>query len=69
MTTMTRGTIKWFNTRNGLGLIVDGDGRQVRVHFSVIKDGAFKTIQAGDQVDFEAKEGRRGFEATLVVKV
>jgi CspA family cold shock protein len=66
---MARGTVKWFNTRNGLGLIVDAEGNQVRVHFSVVKDGAFKTIQAGDEVEFEAKEGRRGFEATSVTKV
>jgi CspA family cold shock protein len=66
---MARGTVKWFNTRNGLGLIVDAEGRQIRVHFSVVKDGAFKTIQAGDEVEFEAREGRRGFEATSVTKV
>jgi CspA family cold shock protein len=66
---MARGTVKWFNTKNGLGLIVDAEGRQVRVHFSVIKDGAFKSIRAGDEVEFEAREGRRGFEATSVVKL
>lgn len=66
---MARGTVKWFNTRNGLGLIVDTEGRQVRIHFSALKNGDFKSIQAGDQVEFEVREGRRGFEATSVAKV
>jgi len=66
---MARGTVKWFNTKNGLGMIMDPEGRPVRFHFSVIKDGAFKTIQAGDPVEFEAREGRRGLEATSVAKV
>jgi CspA family cold shock protein len=66
---MARGTVKWFNSKNGLGMITDAEGRPVRLHFSVIKDGAFKTIQAGDQVEFEAREGRRGLEATSVAKV
>ena len=66
---MARGTVKWFNTKNGLGMITDAEGNPVRVHFSVVKDGAFKTIQAGDEVEFEAREGRRGLEATSVAKV
>lgn len=66
---MARGTVKWFNTKNGLGLILDADGQPVRVHFSVVKDGAFKTIKAGDEVEFEAREGRRGLEATSVQKI
>lgn len=66
---MARGTVKWFNTKNGLGLILNAEGQPVRVHFSVVKDGAFKTIKAGDEVEFEAREGRRGLEATLVQKL
>lgn len=66
---MARGTVKWFNTRNGLGLIVDADGHPVRLHFSALRNGDFKSIQAGDEVEFEARQGRRGFEATSVVKV
>ena len=64
---MKKGTIKWFNTKNGLGLIIDEDGNKVRLHFSAFKDNSYKTIQSGDPVTFESKEGRRGPEATLVL--
>lgn len=66
---MARGKIKWFNTKNGLGLIVDDQGGQVRLHFSAIKDDSYKTLKEGDEVEFEAREGRRGPEAVTVVKV
>ena len=65
---MANGTIKWFNTKNGLGLIIDADGNKVRLHFSAFKDDSYKTIQSGDAVTFETKEGRRGPEATICTK-
>jgi len=57
---MVNGTIKWFNTKNGLGLIIDENGNKVRLHFSAFKDDSYKTISAGDAVEFTTKEGKRG---------
>ncbi|MDH4228870.1 MAG: cold shock domain-containing protein [Nitrospirota bacterium] len=66
---MPQGNIKWFNTKNGLGLIIDQDGStQVRFHFSVVSQEDYKTLQAGDLVEYEARDGRRGPEATRVAK-
>ena len=65
---MGKGTVKWFNTKNGLGLIVSEDGEKVRFHFSTLADGDYKTLKAGDAVEFEAKPGRRGPEATSVTR-
>ena len=65
---MQTGNIKWFNTKNGLGLIIDSEGNKVRLHFSAFKDDSYKTIKAGDPVEFETKPGRRGPEATVVTK-
>lgn len=66
---MANGIVKWFNTKNGLGLIIDEDGNNVRLHFSAFKDDSYKTIQAGDPVEFEAREGRRGPECVICRKV
>ena len=66
---MGKGTIKWFNTKNGLGLIIDSDGNKVRLHFSAFKDDTYKTIGPGDSVEFTTKEGKRGPECVTCSKV
>lgn len=67
---MAQGTVKWFNTKNGLGLIIDQDGKtKVRFHFSIVSQEDYKTLGAGDTVEYEAKPGRRDLEATSVRKL
>ncbi|SHN55384.1 cold shock protein (beta-ribbon, CspA family) [Geodermatophilus obscurus] len=65
---MPQGTVKWFDAEKGFGFIAPDDGgRDVFVHFSAIADeGGFRTLDEGQQVEFEASEGQRGPQADSV---
>ncbi|SIT80832.1 cold-shock protein [Edaphobacillus lindanitolerans] len=66
---MKQGTVKWFNAEKGFGFIeVDGED-DVFVHFSAIQGEGFKTLDEGQQVEFEVVEGNRGPQAANVVKL
>lgn len=63
---MTNGTVKWFNNKKGYGFINEVNGRDIFVHFSAIVMDGYKTLNEGDQVDFEVEESNRGPEARNV---
>ena len=63
------GKVKWFNPEKGFGFIEREDGEDVFVHFSAIQSEGFKSLNEGDQVEFEVVEGQRGPQAANVVKV
>ena len=65
---MPRGRIKWFNEKKGFGFISQDDGDEVFVHYSSIKQEGFKTLDEGDEVEFEVAPGRKGMQAVDVVK-
>ena len=57
-------TVKFFNDQKGFGFICPEDGsKDVFVHISKL-DG--DTLQEGQRVSFETKEGMKGLEATNV---
>ena len=61
---MATGTVKWFNEAKGYGFITPDDGGDdLFVHFSSVQGDGFKTLQEGQQVEYEAAEGRKGQEA------
>lgn len=61
------GTVKWFNEEKGYGFITPTDGsKDLFVHYSNISGEGFKSLSEGQQVTFEAGEGRKGPEATNV---
>jgi CspA family cold shock protein len=64
-----RGTVKWFNDNKGFGFIMQENGPEVFVHFSEIQGEGFKTLNEGDEVEFDLAEGERGPKATNVRKV
>ena len=67
---MATGTVKWFNDSKGFGFITpDGGGDDLFVHHSNIEGAGFKTLAEGAKVEFEAREGQKGPEATQVVLV
>jgi cold shock protein len=63
---MEKGTVKWFNAEKGFGFISREDGSDVFVHFSAITMDGFKTLEEGQEVQFEVVEGEKGPQATNV---
>jgi CspA family cold shock protein len=61
--------VKWFNEKKGYGFISRDDGSDVFVHFSAIKRDGFKSLNEGDEVEFEVSQGAKGLQATNVVVV
>ena len=66
---METGTVKWFNNSKGYGFILRNDGQDVFVHFkSIVMDG-YKTLNEGEEVQYEIEEGPKGFQAKNVSRV
>ncbi len=64
---MAKGTVKWFNESKGFGFITPTDGsKDVFVHFSAISSSGFKSLQEGQQVEFETENGPKGPQAKNV---
>ncbi|RJQ33493.1 MAG: cold shock domain-containing protein [Actinobacteria bacterium] len=66
---MVTGTVKWFSAEKGFGFIEREGGDDVFVHFSAIQGDGFKTLEEGQQVEFEITEGDRGPQAANVTKL
>ena len=64
-----KGTVKWFNNAKGYGFIGHEGGADVFVHYSAIGADGYKSLQEGDQVEFEIVEGQKGPQAANVSKV
>jgi len=63
------GKVKWFNAEKGYGFIAREDGGDVFVHFSAIQGEGYKTLEEGQDVEFDVVEGPRGEQAANVVKL
>ncbi|GEL08021.1 cold shock domain-containing protein [Salisediminibacterium halotolerans] len=64
-----QGKVKWFNAEKGFGFIERDGGDDVFVHYSAIDQEGFKTLDEGQDVEFEIVEGTRGPQAANVQKV
>ena len=63
-----QGKVKWFNPEKGYGFIEVEEGKDVFVHYSEIQEEGFKTLEEGQEVEFEVVEGNRGPQAANVTK-
>ena len=55
-----KGTVKWFNATKGYGFITPEEGDDVFVHFSEIQSEGYKTLDEGQEVNFEVTTGDNG---------
>ncbi len=63
------GKVKWFNAEKGFGFIAREDGDDVFVHFSAIQGDGFKTLEEGQNVEFDIVQGNRGPQAANVTRL
>ena len=64
-----KGKVKWFNAEKGYGFILSEEGKDVFVHFSAIEGEGYKTLDEGQEVEFDVEVGDNGQLAKHVVKV
>ena len=66
---MKKGTVKWFNAEKGFGFIsVEGE-HDVFVHFSAINADGYKTLEEGQEVEFDVVQGAKGPQAANVTRI
>lgn len=62
-----KGEVKWFNDKKGFGFIKRDNGESdIFVHFSDIMGDGFKSLNEGDQVQFDVENGPKGLIAKRV---
>ena len=66
---MTKGKVKWFSNQKGYGFITPEEGSDVFVHHTEIQGDGYKTLEEGQEVEFEIAEGPKGDQAKNVVKL
>lgn len=64
---MEKGIVKWFDNTKGYGFISRNSGKDVFVHHSAIQGEGYKSLQEGQQVEFEVTQGQKGDQAVNVV--
>lgn len=63
---MATGVVKWFNETKGYGFIQRADGTEVFVHYASIETEGFKTLSAGQAVEYDEQQGPKGLYAARV---
>ncbi len=64
------GKVKWFNNAKGYGFVVeDGKSEDLFAHFSAINMDGYKTLKAGQPVEFEIIQGPKGLHAVAITPV
>jgi|OpeIllAssembly_1097287.scaffolds.fasta_scaffold1263110_1 CspA family cold shock protein len=65
---LAKGFVKWFDSKKGYGFIEQQEGDDVFVHYSGIAGEGFKSLRAGEEVEFEVSPGPKGPHATGVIR-
>ena len=64
-----KGTVKWFNNQKGYGFISDEAGNDVFVHYTGLNMEGFKSLEEGQEVEYDVTEGATVPEAVNVTKI
>ena len=64
-----KGTVKWFNNQKGYGFISDAEDNDVFVHYSGLNMEGFKSLDEGQEVEFDVVNGAKGPQASNVTKL
>ncbi len=64
-----KGTIKMFNKEKGFGFIRAEDGNDVFFHYSSLVMDGFKTVDQGEEVEFDLEQSDRGLRAANIKKL
>ncbi len=68
MSDRVSGVVKWFNASKGYGFISVENGEDVFVHYSSIRDnGDYRSLEEGQEVEFNIGEGQKGPQAQDVI--
>ena len=61
---MKTGKVKWFNNAKGYGFILaDDSSEDLFAHYSTIQMDGYRTLKAGQPVQFETKPSDKGIHA------
>jgi len=66
---MAKGRVKWFSNQKGYGFITPESGNDVFVHHSAIQGEGYKSLEEGQEVEFEVTQGPKGEQAANVIKL
>ena len=65
---MSKGVVRRFNNQRDFGFISDSEGNDVFVHYTGINGEGFKTLEEGQEVEFDIVQGEKGPQAVNVTK-
>ncbi|MBQ8985819.1 MAG: cold-shock protein [Lachnospiraceae bacterium] len=66
---MSKGIVRRFNNQRGFGFISDENGNDVFVHYTGINGEGFKSLEEGQEVEFDVVQGQKGPQAVNVTKL
>jgi cold shock protein len=66
---MAKGTVKWFNNQKGYGFISGEEGTDLFVHHTAIQGDGYKSLNEGDQVEYQLGRSDKGPLAENVVVI
>lgn len=66
---MSKGIVRRFNNQRGFGFISDENGNDVFVHYTGINGEGFKSLEEGQEVEFDVVQGEKGPQAVNVTKL